>query len=406
LCPSGAYLTNASKSTYPDRNILTIVFLGALLFQLAVWRRSIGIYDESLELYCAEHALRGEVPYRDFWTMYGPAQFYVLALIFKVLGVSAVAGRIYDAVVKAGLVCICFALVKGFTNRLASGLACALILLWMTCNDDPIYNFPIFPALVCSLISIMFLSRSFDHAFHPRNIFYAGLFVGAASVFRHDSGVYICTAEIAVLIYFTRSARQGNFPVPETWLKTRKPLVEYGMGIGTILLPVLILLLWKVPKHDLFYDLIYVPGIIYPKVRSLPFPRFALFKMLLLPWRAAARLASENLIVYFPPTNIPLGRCNFIIAEAFLPARLRNGPKATHIRVTVTLRRAALREGPCSHQPHARNAKYSGCHSPFVCVALLTQALTGAHSRFNVFVRCLPGGVFNAAARGSPFCLR
>jgi predicted membrane-bound mannosyltransferase len=48
--------------------------------------------------------------------MYGPAQFYVLAAFFKLLGISVWVGRLYDVLVRAGLACICFAL----TNRLAS----------------------------------------------------------------------------------------------------------------------------------------------------------------------------------------------------------------------------------------------------------------------------------------------
>jgi hypothetical protein len=36
---------------------------------------SVGPYDEGLVLFGADRVLRGDVPYRDFWTLYGPASF-------------------------------------------------------------------------------------------------------------------------------------------------------------------------------------------------------------------------------------------------------------------------------------------------------------------------------------------
>jgi hypothetical protein len=86
----------------------------AMLFQLIVIRRKLGVYDESLELYCAEHVLEAPVTYRDFWTMYGPAQFYVLAAFFKLLGV----GRFCDALVRADLASICLLLRTGWPTGL------------------------------------------------------------------------------------------------------------------------------------------------------------------------------------------------------------------------------------------------------------------------------------------------
>ena len=38
------------------------------------------VYDEGVMASGADRVLRGEAPYRDFWTVYAPAQFYVLAL--------------------------------------------------------------------------------------------------------------------------------------------------------------------------------------------------------------------------------------------------------------------------------------------------------------------------------------
>ena len=102
------------------RWFIATLFLLAFLFQVMVIRRQITYLDESIELYCAEHVLRGQLPYRDFWSLYGPAQFYVLAAFFKLFGISALTGRLYDALIKAGIACLCFGLVERLASRRAA----------------------------------------------------------------------------------------------------------------------------------------------------------------------------------------------------------------------------------------------------------------------------------------------
>jgi hypothetical protein len=289
------------KSAGGARIALSFVglFFVAMLFQLIVIQRKLGVYDESLELYCAAHVLKGQVPYRDFWTMYGPAQFYVLAAFFKLLGISVWVGRLYDALVRAGLACVCFALTDRLTSRRYAASVFAIVLVWISCIDNPVYAFPVFPALLCSLLSVLFLYRYLNDSLSVRSLFLAGLLAGITATFRHDSGFYICFAEIVALALLQRSRKREGL--------SRKPAPEflqmvaiYASGILIVALPVLLLLLWKVPLHDLFYDLFYVPGKIYPKVRDLPFPRLRTLPQLLHPLRSDDRFGAEQLIVYFP----------------------------------------------------------------------------------------------------------
>jgi hypothetical protein len=276
------------------------LFFAAMLFQLIVIQRRLGVYDESLELYCAEHVLKGQVPYRDFWTMYGPAQFYVLAAFFKLLGISVWVGRLYDALVRAGLACVCFSLTNKLASRAYAASAFAIVLVWISCIGDPVYTFPVFPALLCSLGSVLFLYRYLNDSSSVRPLFLAGLLAGITATFRHDSGFYICFAEILALVLLRRDREREYLS-----RKTSPPQflhlgAIYASGILVIVLPVLLLLLWKVPLHDLFYDLFYVPGKIYPKVRNLPFPRLRTLPQLVHPLRPDERFGAEQLIVYFP----------------------------------------------------------------------------------------------------------
>jgi hypothetical protein len=289
------------KSAGGPRTALFFVslFFAAALFQLIVMQRKLGVYDESLELYCAAHVLKGQVPYRDFWTMYGPAQFYVLAAFFKLLGISVWVGRLYDALVRAGLACVCFALTNRLTSRRYATSVFAIVLVWISCIDNPVYTFPVFPALLCSLLSVLFLYRYLNDSLSVRPLFLAGLLAGITATFRHDSGFYICFAEIVALALLQRDRKREGFSERQP-LEFLHVVAIYACGILIIVLPVLLLLLWKVPLHNLFYDLFYVPGKIYPRMRDLPFPKLRTLPQLLHPLRSDDRFGAEQLIVYFP----------------------------------------------------------------------------------------------------------
>src|SRR5205085_3436386 len=63
--------------------VVTVVVYGALFNRESVLSYSIGY-----NLYSAERILAGEVPYRDFHTLYPPETLYLNARLFQWFGVS------------------------------------------------------------------------------------------------------------------------------------------------------------------------------------------------------------------------------------------------------------------------------------------------------------------------------
>src|ERR1700733_103792 len=122
-----------SRGRMSQSSLLALLFAIALLIQLIAVRRIIGTFDECLSLYGADYILHGGRPYRDFLTPYGPAQFYLLALCFKIFGTSALVGRIYDACIRAGIACASFVLVTLLSHRKYAVLAFAAVILWLAC---------------------------------------------------------------------------------------------------------------------------------------------------------------------------------------------------------------------------------------------------------------------------------
>ena len=48
--------------------------------------------------------------------------------------------------------------------------------------------------------------------------------------------------------------------------------MRFGAGVVGVVGPVALALLWVVPLHDLYVNLVRIPIVVYPQVRALPFP--------------------------------------------------------------------------------------------------------------------------------------
>lgn len=148
----------------------------------------------------ADLVLRGEVPYRDFWTMYFPGHFYLLAALFALFGkhvmVSAVSATLISAIAagtvhRLGLVltgCRLLSLALG-------GLFVAA--LFFSGYFRSLGTYP--PAITCAVIAMI----AFVHALRDqsgRHWAWAGAFTGFAALFKHDVGAYAFVSITAGLL--------------------------------------------------------------------------------------------------------------------------------------------------------------------------------------------------------------
>src|SRR5260370_13293112 len=79
---------NSTKKQKEVLAALAVVLTTAAVFALLYNRESRLSYAIGYNLYGAERILAGEVPYRDFHTLYPPAAVYLNAALFRVLGVT------------------------------------------------------------------------------------------------------------------------------------------------------------------------------------------------------------------------------------------------------------------------------------------------------------------------------
>ena len=71
-----------------------LVAAGGLLLLIPYYRLPVTNADEGIIALGAERILRGQVPYRDFFTELGPASFYLHALIFKLASIDLMSLRL------------------------------------------------------------------------------------------------------------------------------------------------------------------------------------------------------------------------------------------------------------------------------------------------------------------------
>jgi hypothetical protein len=255
-----------------------------LVLQLGCMDTALLPYDEGIVLLGADRVLRGDVPYRDFWTLYGPATFYLPAAVFRLFGETVLVERLLDALFRTLIVAAAWSLVRRIASeRIAWWVAGAELALLVGIRA---YGAPVFPATAGALLALLALDRGLARDARSLSAA-AGAAAGAATLFRHDFGLY---ALIACATLFL--PRAGGGPA------RRGPhAIAFAAGLLVVVLPAAAALLAAVAPGTLVRDLLTIPLDVYPRVRSLPFP-----SPLALGGTAPALWQLEALVVYLPPT--------------------------------------------------------------------------------------------------------
>src|ERR1700722_13307170 len=107
------------RTTAVVRDVATLacLFLASLVWLTLCMNRDSNVYDEGLILEGAVRVLDGAIPHRDFYANYGPGQFYVLAGLYKIFGVSVLVERLLDTVVRGFIVVLVFVVVGQAASR-------------------------------------------------------------------------------------------------------------------------------------------------------------------------------------------------------------------------------------------------------------------------------------------------
>jgi len=186
----------------------------------------------------AERVLRGEIPYRDFWTMYAPGHFYLLAGVFYVFGTNLVVEAIAAAVLSALGVALCYSLIRlmvGCSRLALVGTAVFGLALYNTGYFKRLSTYP--PAVLLILAALYFLVLYFQGR-KSSHLVWCGLSTGVLLLFKHDVGAYTAVAIGAGLMVDSLThAVPGR---PQKLRQATKPLVAYAFTAAAVAIPFLV----------------------------------------------------------------------------------------------------------------------------------------------------------------------
>ncbi|MBI3342163.1 glycosyltransferase family 39 protein [Candidatus Curtissbacteria bacterium] len=253
-----------------------ILFLASFIYLLVGIKQFASVYDEGLVVYGAKKVLDGQIPYRDFWSLYPPGQFYTLADLFKIFGTNLFTERIFGTIVQSLVALTVFLLVQKTTNRTIAVTA-SIVVLIMTVLIRNYGSVSAQVSLLFMLISCYLLSK-FEKS-EKKLLFLAGFSCGLSTLFRIDIGAL---AFFAFILFIAISQIQITKKLS---LSLAKKVFALTVGFLVPICFSLTLLLRYVNSKDLLQQLLIFPATIYPKVRHLPIfnndSQFALYLIIL-----------------------------------------------------------------------------------------------------------------------------
>jgi hypothetical protein len=233
------------------------LLLAACLYLLPDPAATPGFYDEGIAVYGAARVLGGDVPYRDFWTIYPPAQFYALAGVFRLFGASILAERLWDTLNRGLIVLAAGWLAREAGNGRAAWLAGIFAALWL--GSLRFYGYPGTPALWLCLAGAALtcrLAREGDA--RPGWLALNGALTATAVLFKHEMGLLALVVLGGAILILPRFNLRRMLP--------------FAAGAAAALFPFAAVLGAAAGPGTLVSDLITFPLTVFPATRSLPFP--------------------------------------------------------------------------------------------------------------------------------------
>jgi len=198
--------------------------------------RGAGLYDEGIMLVGGWLVGQGQVPYRDFYYVYGPAPLYLIAGAFKLLGPSVAAARTVDIVIKSVLVVLIRRLGMIAAGRAAGWPVTALVLVWM--GGIAKYNYPVWLSATLGAGAVLLLLRDTRRAELG-----AGLLTGLSILARYDMALATLAALGGVLLW-KKAAAEGRFapaaiaaacvPFAGGFLLAALPIAAVAASLGAV----------------------------------------------------------------------------------------------------------------------------------------------------------------------------
>jgi hypothetical protein len=241
-----------------------LLLLGVRKLLYAAAYSPLFVYDEGILLTDSMLVAMGQVPYRDFYSNYGPGIFVTIAAAGKIFGASVFVERALGCALHLVIAALGGRIAGRAGDRRFSLLTTGLIILWLSAL--PPLPFAWLAGLALSLGVAWALSAAVDDG-GPRSWSASGALLGVTSWFRPDLAGYLAASLAAVgSLWVARNAAART--LPRAW---RSKVGWFVLGAAATALPVwvtLFCLSGTQPLYDLFLD----QARHVAPARRLPFP--------------------------------------------------------------------------------------------------------------------------------------
>src|ERR1700753_3602324 len=258
---TGTQPANSDRQWYAFGFVFVIAF--AVLFLTT--DRMLNLNDEGITLTAGLRVFAGQVPYRDFYFIYGPALPYIFGALFRIFGPTVFVAFLFDLTLKSLLCASFFVLARHYCDRRIAIFFTALLILWLFTLQLNLLAMT--PVSLFSMWTLCLLLPVFTRVVSLRRFVAVGLFAALTGLFRLDAGVAMLLIVLCVLVTATAlhpSSLEGRRHRAKA--AALAIVVVFVLVIGSALLIYRAVATW----HNLFFDLFYYPVHYYRVSRRLP----------------------------------------------------------------------------------------------------------------------------------------
>lgn len=239
---------------------LFYMFLVVFVVSSALY--SLNLYDEGVILVGAGNILKGLIPYKDFWTLYTPGQFYLFAIL-EVFSKDVLILRVFSLLINFALIFVGY---KFFDKR-KNITWLYLLIVASVFSLYPLFFRSVISGVTLISANLIFLIKYFRSS-NKKYLLYAGSIMGFAAIFRHDMAGISYLIFIILLPMIDIKFNKINFK------QSLKSLLYYILGTSLIFIPLLLYFLINVKSDELINQLIYFPMNDFSNARELGLPNF------------------------------------------------------------------------------------------------------------------------------------
>lgn len=226
------------------------------------------IFDEGIILTGAMRVLAGLIPHQDFYSPYGPGQYYTIAGLFKLFGPYMLVERMYDLFLKALIATFVYVIVSSYCRRSIAVCTTIVTVVWLL-SLSLLAATAVIPVSLLNLVACTLILPVFSRPVSTKRMFLAGVVTGVATLFRYDTGVALLGIQACVIAIATYLQIHGLPSRLRSFVSTFwSCLVGFSLVTGAALL----YYLSRASLYPFIYNIIIYPARYYNRGRHLPFP--------------------------------------------------------------------------------------------------------------------------------------